>query len=92
MMLSEKERAWIEVLIKQAATDADYMVRWANDPQSTLTRGMAERHREMAQWLRRLLQSHEFSTSVAAVREREDQAVCPRAYKSLSFLKLGGRQ
>ncbi len=52
--LSDGDRRWIETLIKQAEVDAAYMLRWKDDPNSSLTRGMAERHVEMANYLRRL--------------------------------------
>lgn len=67
MMLTPKERAWIAVLVKQATRDATYMRRWVNDPDSGFTRGIAERHLELASWCERLLTHHEH-----AVGLRED--------------------
>lgn len=61
MMLTKREQADVQRLIGQSANDVAYMLQWADDPNSHLTRGMAERHAAMARYLLMLLEHIELA-------------------------------
>ncbi len=67
MMLTAKERAWIGVLIRQARFDVEYMSKGWDDPGCNYTRGICSRHTEMAQFLRRVLETNEIALAADAV-------------------------
>ena len=95
MMLTNRERVDIEMLLSQVQNDIDYMRQWVGDPNAHFTRGHCDRYQRMSIYLSHLLKVNALAIGDATedakmparphVTEREQEVLREAAAISVSY-------